>query len=275
MPLDLRPLSLGEILDRTFSLYRRYFVLFIGIAALPQIVVFAFAVLQVTLQQNSPRQFGIVGSPGGVLLTLCLIVVSIFAYLFEQGGAVLAVSELYLGRPITIAGALNRVRGHLGFLFGVVVLNGLAVGAGALFLIVPGVYVACRLITCVPAALIEEKGPMESLKRSWELTKGFAGRSFVILLLYVLISILASMLIVGPLGIGMQTAAKSGGSVWMWMVLTQAATRAVSALVQPILLIATAILYYDLRVRKEAFDIQFMMNPDAPPAPPGSVPSIL
>ncbi len=28
--LDLRPLTLGEILDRTFSLYRRHIVLFLG-----------------------------------------------------------------------------------------------------------------------------------------------------------------------------------------------------------------------------------------------------
>jgi hypothetical protein len=273
--LDLRPLSLGEMLDRTFSLYRRYFLLFIGIAGLPQIAVFAFTILQVTLQQNSPRQFGIAGGLGNSLLTLCLSAVSVVAYLFSQGGAVLAVSDLYLGRPITIAEALDRVRSHLGFLFGVIVLNGLAIAGGLVLLIVPGVYLACRLLICVPAALIEDKRPIDSLKRSWELTKGFAGRSFVILLLYVIIAVLASLLLVAPLGIGMQSATKAGGSIWIWLVLTQTAQRVATIIVQPILLIATAILYYDLRVRKEAFDIQFMMNPDAPPPPPGSIPSIL
>jgi hypothetical protein len=29
--LDLRPLSLGEILDRTFFVYRRDFLIFVGI----------------------------------------------------------------------------------------------------------------------------------------------------------------------------------------------------------------------------------------------------
>jgi len=33
--IDLRPLSLGEILDRTFSLYRNNFLLFFGITAIP------------------------------------------------------------------------------------------------------------------------------------------------------------------------------------------------------------------------------------------------
>src|SRR6266853_668038 len=36
--LDLRPLSLGELLDRTFFLYRQHFLLFIGIAAMPYLI---------------------------------------------------------------------------------------------------------------------------------------------------------------------------------------------------------------------------------------------
>src|ERR1700722_12618250 len=44
--LELRPLSLGEILDRTFTLYRRYFLLFLGISAIPQLLVLAFQLVQ-------------------------------------------------------------------------------------------------------------------------------------------------------------------------------------------------------------------------------------
>ena len=33
--IDLRPLSLGELLDRTFSLYKKHFWLFVGIMAIP------------------------------------------------------------------------------------------------------------------------------------------------------------------------------------------------------------------------------------------------
>ena len=40
--LDLRPLSLGEVLDRTFSLYRGHFSLFVGITAIPQLLILAY-----------------------------------------------------------------------------------------------------------------------------------------------------------------------------------------------------------------------------------------
>jgi hypothetical protein len=48
------------------------------------------------------------------------------------------------------------------------------------------------------------------------------------------------------------------------------------SITSPIFLIVLVLCYYDTRIRKEAFDLQFMMNPGAPPsAGPGSVPSIL
>jgi len=48
--VDLRPLSMGELLDRTFSLYRRHFPLFIGIAAIPHLLVLALQRAQLQLQ---------------------------------------------------------------------------------------------------------------------------------------------------------------------------------------------------------------------------------
>ena len=51
--LDLRPLSLGEILDRSFSLYRENFTLFIGIAAIPRLLVLALRLVQIFLGVSS------------------------------------------------------------------------------------------------------------------------------------------------------------------------------------------------------------------------------
>ena len=45
------------------------------------------------------------------------------------------------------------------------------------------------------------------------------------------------------------------------MALVQVGSFIAQVLVSPFLTIATAVFYYDLRVRKEAFDLQFMMNP--------------
>jgi hypothetical protein len=276
--LDLRPLSIGDILDRTFSLYRRHFLLFVGIAGIPQLLVLGFSLGRTLLSGNALDYLVRTNDLGaGVLLSLVYLVVALFAYLFSQGGTMLAISELYLGRTTTIAESLRSISGDLAYLFGVVVLSGLAIGGGLILLIVPGVYVACRLLVCVPAALIEKRSPREALSRSFDLTRDHAGRAFLILVLSVVMTYAAQLLLAIPAAIAM--AAQVGGSSMtrFWLATTQVGSSLASILVTPILLIATAVFYFDLRVRKEGFDMQFMMDPNAQRVPrsSGDIPSIL
>ena len=275
--LDLRPLSIGEILDRTFSLYRRNFLLFVGISALPQLLVLALQLVQVAimptktavvpppaseLQAVSPF-LTVTGVAGIIVLGLVGIIVYFIAYLFSQGATVYAVSELYLGRPTTIGQSLSRVRGELGSLFGVIVLNGLVTGLCFLLLIIPGIYMACRLCVCIPAALLEDLGPRASLERSYGLTKDNAGRAFLILLLYVVILYAALFLFDIPFEFGVQSAAHDPAMLRVWTALLQVGNFIATVLVTPVFTIAASIFYFDLRVRKEAFDLQLMMSPRA------------
>ena len=201
------------------------------------------------------------GTVGIFMLAIAAIVVYLIAYLFSQGGTVYAVSELYLGRTTTIGQSLSRMRGELGSLFGVVFLNGLVTGLSFLLLIIPGIYMACRLCVCVPAALLENLGPRESLERSFGLTRDNAGRAFLILLLYVVILYAALFLFDIPLAFGVQSAAHDPAMLRVWTALMQAGNFIATVLVTPVFTIATSIFYFDLRVRKEAFDLQLMMNP--------------
>jgi len=288
--LDLRPLSLGEILDRTFTLYRRNFVLFVGITAIPHLLILAVNLAQTlfisfpkapgqpvmeqlqsnaSLPSNGLLAFGF----GGLFIG---IVVYLVAYLFSQGGTVYAVSELYLGRTISIGASLGRMRGQLLSLLGVTILNGLAILGATLFLLIPGIYVACRLITCVPAALLEDLGPRSSLERSFKLTKDNAGRSFVIYFLYFVLLYVATILFMTPFLFAIALSAKDPAMMRAWLALSQVGSFIAGVLIGPILTIAASVFYYDLRVRKEAFDLQFMMNPagNIPTGAPG-VPTML
>jgi hypothetical protein len=284
--VDLRPLSIGEILDRTFSLYRRNFQLFIGISAIPHLLVLAFQLAQLAFmspsvpvrpsatadfQSNFPG-FSTGGVLGALALGLVGFIIYIVAYLFSQGGTVFAVSELYLGRATTIGQSLGRVRGELGSLFGVVFLNGLVTIVSFMLLIIPGIYMVCRLCVCIPAALLENLGPRESLERSFGLTKDNVGRAFLILLLYFVILYAAIFLFDIPFAIGIQFEAHNPGTVRTLTALMQVGNFVSTVLITPVLTIASAIFYFDLRVRKEAFDLQLMMNPLAGgmPAPPSA-----
>jgi hypothetical protein len=289
--MDLRPLSLGEILDRTFSLYRRFFLLFVGISAIPRLLVLVLNLARMFLSsfpatlgkfsppnqlQTAPAIPSSEGIAAVVGLGLVALLVTIIAYMLSQGATVTAVSELYLGRTITIADSFRRVRGELGSLFGVVFLNGLVTGAAFVLLIIPGIYMMCRLVVCIPAALIENLGPRDSLERSFALTKGFAGRAFLMLLLYFVLFFGASALFAWPFTVGLVVARNNPEMVRFWAAMVNVGSYVATVLVTPILTIASSIFYYDLRVRKEAFDLQVMMKPLGGVVPAvGGAPSVL
>jgi hypothetical protein len=121
----------------------------------------------------------------------------------------------------------------------------------------------CRLIVCIPAALIENLGPRTSLERSFELTKDNAGRGFLIILLAFALAIAAGALFTMPFQVmlALPTVKNNPEMLRFWLALSQVGATIANVLVAPVLTIASAILYYDLRVRKEAFDLQIMMNP--------------
>jgi len=137
--------------------------------------------------------------------------------------------------------------------------------------------VACRLLVCLPAAVIEKRGPSEALSRSFGLTKDFAGRAVVILVLFVVLTYAASLLFTLPAVIALATRVGGSGMIRFWTAVSQVGASVGSVLITPILRIATAVFYFDLRVRKEGFDLQFMMDPNAAQKVPRSsdIPSIL
>src|SRR3989449_10924034 len=130
---ELRPLSLGELLDRTFTLYRNHFWLFVEIMPLPQLVI---AILSLLLQRFMSPFLAVpasCGSPpapaemarilGGFFFgALVGGVVYYIVYAMALGATTFAVSDVYLGRPATVLSAYRNVRGRFWSLLGLIFL---------------------------------------------------------------------------------------------------------------------------------------------------------
>ena len=289
--LDLRPLSLGEILDRTFTLYRRHFLLFLGISAIPRLPLVAIQVAQAVLL-IAARPDSAHGDPSGLYtwaathsdafegimmsIALLILILTLVAYLLAEGATVFSVSELYLGNTITIRQSFSRMRGNMLTLLGVLILNGLAIGAATILLIIPGIWLACRLLVVIPVALLEGEGPRGSLSRSMRLTQDYAGSAFLILLLYYAVVMAAAMLFTAPFQAAQYfDTVKHCGSPKIWAALTQVGASISAILVVPILTIASSIFYFDLRIRKEGLDLQMMLRDEQPQTTlPGGVPTM-
>jgi hypothetical protein len=251
---------MGEVLDRSFTLYRGHFLLFVALSGIPQLPVLALRLAQIGVTPLGSDPDLAMASVTVVILLLTLVAAT-FAFLLSQGATILAVADLYLGGGVTISGALRRVLEDIAYLFGVIVLNFLTIGAAMIFLFVPGIYVACRLFVSVPAALIEKRSPSDSLTRSWDLTRDNAGRAFVVLLLYLVLVWAMQLVFALPFSFAAIANMSRPGAMRLWLAVAQLGESASTVLVTPVLMIATAIFYYDLRVRKEAFDLEFLMDP--------------
>jgi hypothetical protein len=255
MTSSLKPLTLGELLDRTFQLYRQHFLLFVGIMVLPHLLLLA---VQLT---------GVLSGARGELSLLTVmwsfvtLVTALFVGTAGQAATIVAVSQLHLGRPMTISGAYAGFRHRIVTLVLVVIGVGLLVGLGTLLFIIPGILLALRWSLSVPVAVLEDLSVGAAMTRSAELTRGDRGRVFLIYCLYFILLLVGSSIWQIPTIGATFAAARDGAPPPIWaLVVQQIGGFFTESLVGPLLTIAISLLYYDERVRKEAFDLEHMVN---------------
>jgi Membrane domain of glycerophosphoryl diester phosphodiesterase len=257
MATALRPLSTGELVDHAFSLYRKHFAMFLAIFGLPHLVVFAF------------QCWGLgITAPGRVVFfSLETILLSMVVGAASQAATVIAVSQVHLDRPAGVMDSFSRVKGEIFGVIGLTLAVGILVGLACIALIVPGILLAVRWSLAVPAKVLEGKDVGGAMSRSSELTKGSRGRIFVIWFLIIVLSFALSFAVRWPIEIaaGVKSLAALKQAAVGYRIAGLLATFISQCLVGPLVTIIFSLLYYDERVRKEAFDLQLMMQTlDAP-----------
>jgi uncharacterized membrane protein len=181
-----------------------------------------------------------------------------------------------LERPVSIAESFAGIKGRILHLALIMIGYGTGVAVGFFLLIVPGIILALMWALTIPVAVLEHKGLRDSVSRSAVLTKGHRGRVFLLGLLFAVLTIAVYMVWEIPIFgfIALMTRDHKVTSFPLW---TQFAvplcTFLSQCLVGPLLTIGLSLLYYDERVRKEAFDLQHMMA-TLDNAPGGVLPAV-
>lgn len=317
MDTSLRPMSTSQVLDRTFFLYRKNFVLFAGIALVTPTLILIASLAQVAMF-GIPTAPSPAGGPAGMAAFfgraaiggIITLIIYTIGYAITSGATVHAVSMLHLGRTTTIKESYERVKPIWGRLIllvirislaamaplivGYVILVilaivivaitaaagvasghspsgvGMAAGVGLGILVVFvgllgagvwGVIVYCRYALAVPACTIENLPIKYALIRSRFLSKGNLGRVFAVYLLTAIMAFAIKALLQAPIymssGFSFRTGLHLSPALLAW---TYASGFIGSMVAGPIAAIAMALVYYDERVRKEAFDLQVMMD---------------
>jgi hypothetical protein len=274
--LRLRPLGLGEILDDVFRVYRRHFWLLVVIALIVSLPGF---LLQ--LASGSADQFGFLASalgsigssnslvlrqppalPNLGLLGLSYVVV-IALVPFTLGAIPRAALDVAQGNPVsvrsTLLGVAHRYWGLLG-------LSLLYVLVSPLILCFPVlIWLYVRWAVAVPVLLAEGVGPIKALDRSWTLTRGHWWRLFgILLLIYLLTSVVSGAL--GVFAFPIAVAVPFIPPVVRGAIILTLETLA-GAVVQPALYLCDTLLYFDLRIRREDFDLDQLARQASGPPP--------
>lgn len=277
VPRILRPLSYGDLLDEMFDLYKKNFLVLAGISAVVFVPLNAimFGLFSDVFSGAAVRTPDpMVLAKAGLSILFFSIVIAFPLQSFAQAATTWAVSRNYLGEPATIAESYKAV-GRTVIMFTLtMLLSGLIIFIGMMLCFVPGIIFALWYSLVAQVYVIEGKSGMEALNRSKDLFSGNGLRVFLVLLIaWILVQILQKILIF-PFELSMQSN-PMGTFSSPYGVVFGIATGVVSAVTYPIMTIATTLLYYDLRVRKEGFDIQMLaanMGQGIPPTPGGYTP---
>ncbi|HET6383598.1 MAG TPA: hypothetical protein VFJ58_09425, partial [Armatimonadota bacterium] len=221
------------------------------------------------------------------------MVMSLLAYIplfLIYFGLIRAVSDNYLGRDVRFADVIRpttRLWGMVGacilavlatycaflplavvmpiLVFAKISLGWLAVPAIAILVLVCIMWIHWSVANS--AAVIEGKGSVGSLARSVQLVRGFSWKAFFVIVgafvIYCLVAIVAECILgailfplVGVHGAGL---IGFGGASGFSAIAIGELIRVIAAMIgMPIVLLPLVLFYYDLRVRKEAFDLQML-----------------
>ncbi len=294
---ELRPMNLADLLDAVIRLYRHNFGILIWIAAvvhvplgLLQIVSAALAMESLNPQAPNPAitPTAVVGGVGYVLYALLLVL----AMPIMQGAMAKAVGRTHLGEEASVGGTYRFALRRWGSLLGATLLYGLAnlaviaiplipagvlIGGamlsdsggagfgvaaavaglvGALVAFAASIWVTFKLIFGPLVVVLEDRRAVEALRRSWDLTNEHFIRVAATLFVVSLLTAILTYIVAIPVqfgGAALQTVSPAGGQA-----LSGAGMVIAQLILQPIQIVASVLLYYDLRMRKEGFDLVMM-----------------
>lgn len=300
----LRPCTTGELVDHLFLLYRRHFIPLFYFSAMVQLPPFALEMIRTFFTPSATSSGLALGYIGSFLGWLALTTLGSSAmtdyvanlYLGQPTSIRHALAAMTRRSPAIFVSSVMQ------YLFvGVALLPCLipfALGAswwgeltlgGLGFLMVfavvclaPGLVLLVRYLLVLPAVMLEKRAGWSALRRSSELIRfdphlGFfywgETRISIVLLVVGVVHLFVAMVSHVPVLVsGVEELLRGNINPEMitlsplMAMATHLLTFLGSSLLAPLYVIAATLFYYDIRVRKEAYDLE-LLAASLPPAP--------
>jgi hypothetical protein len=271
---QLRPLSVGEVLDAAFKVVRQSFgtlALCVLVVALPLNIIDTLIIASTTdngfgLDSSSVTSEDVsTGTQlaGGLLRAIINVVLLTIA----SAACFRAVSSVYLGERPTVEGSLAFGAKRVLSVIWLTILYSVGLILPFLALVLPGIWLAVAWCVSYPALLFEGVGGAAALGRSFRLTKGRWWATFgALLVMYLIVAVISGIL---GLLFGATLIASLDNEALGAVIYTIVNTLS-SLITLPLFAAVLTIIYFDLRVRKEGFDLHLLargVGSSAPTAP--------
>ncbi len=264
--LEFRPMGIGDILDVTLRLYRsrfKSFALIALVAYVPYSILLVALPGNMALQQQAMENNVYVATsdyeyetsdpqvPDLEQMLFHMIPTLLFFVIvwpITQGALVNNISAGYLGKDIGAWECYKKAAPRFPKLLWTQILGSVIVCLGLILFVVPGVIFSLWFLLIPVVVMLEGVGGVKGLGRSRELMSGNLGKGF-------LISLVAGLLV---------AVIQWGVSYVVFMVpwphtsMPVFLLNIIAGILIPIQLAPITLLYYDLRIRKEAFDLQML-----------------
>ena len=228
--------SAGGLIRATYRIYFEHFWTILLIFAVPMV---PFEVLTVLAEHS--------GHAGLYLLSVIPIVL---LGPLVAAALTIAVADLCLGRTPSVSGSYRRSLDKLwAQLLATNLLSGVLFVVGFILLIVPGVlfFVWYALAPCV--VVLEGSWGWSALRRSKALAQGYFWRT-----LGILVALTLALFVIGFV------TGFVGGYMGTPPLVFNLVMQLLGLAAQPTVLLGLVLIYYDLRVRKEAYDSQTLAS---------------
>jgi len=260
-------MGLGEILDGAFKLYRANFkpIALVALAISgPVSLVAAVAVrgvnggrglidLATSSDPSVAGQGGTFGNSTQLILQVASTLILWLVGPLVAGIVAKAVATTYLGGQLTAGEAVGRTWRHFPALLSAKLMVIATEAVGLLGCGVGAAFVMGLWVVVAPAIVVEGLGPFRGMRRSLRLCTARYWPVLGIALLSGLITYLLSSVVGGLPGV----LAAIIGYRWGFP-LVALGNVATAVLVAPLTAIIATLVYFDLRIRQEGFDLQIM-----------------
>jgi hypothetical protein len=248
MKYELKEMNQGEIFSEAFNLYFDNFLALFGISIISALPGFILTQLTISNTMAGP-------TTSTVLTSLISIVFLVLTNTAATALIIELLSKKYLRKPQTMEDYFKSI---LPFIFPIIwlsILQALAIGAGFMALIIPGIIIYTGLSLSSQILIIERSNAVEAMKRSWELSRGNRLQIFGFLFVMYMVGVVADYILNSIFFSGISLANMQGS----FMTYSIAST-VLSSLITPLTVCILILIYFNLRIKKEGFGLEHMVN---------------